>query len=52
MLRDAETNSIAETKAVEEKIPSGRRNDATRTMINKKKMLHAMGVGSGEVTIS
>jgi hypothetical protein len=25
--------SIAETKAVEEKMPSGRRNDATRTMM-------------------
>ena len=35
MLRDAETTSIAETKAYKEKMPSGRRNDATRTMMSR-----------------
>ena len=35
MLRVAETTSIAETKAVEEKMPSGRRNYATRTMMSR-----------------
>ncbi len=35
ILRVAETTSIAETKAVEEKMPSGRRNDATRTMMSR-----------------
>ena len=35
MLRVAETTSIAETKAVEEKMPRGRRNDITRTMMSR-----------------
>ncbi len=35
MLRDAETTSIAEAKAIEEKMPSGRRNGATRTLMSR-----------------
>ncbi len=35
MLRDAETTSIAETKAFEEKMPSSRRNGAIRTMMRR-----------------